>query len=329
VQRVQRQFPPVLRFQHGLNSADSGAVRPQRPSGGNQSLFCFIGHEPAIVADTKAKREFTSEIPVALALIPLHLRNALTDAVALGLGHRGENSEHQLADAVARHVAAQVDHVQADVSGLELREPVQRVETSEEAAFRYGAPLNRLLDRGQSRNRIKIADTTTAFWADASGVGEEAAEAADAFFGGWLNPPTTESGPKGLDHDQSEAAKLWDALRNIADGRPLKEIDPRLDEGVRLQVLGLAPNTARLVIRYWVEDRLDSFASRLFQHYNDIDIDPKPWRTGLPAAQRLLLQTVVPTKLANHLLALVPGFDQWLNCCHFIKPPDRRYDVLD
>ncbi len=166
--------------------------------------------------------------------------------------------------------------------------------TSEDAAFRYGAALNRLLDRGESRNRIKIADTTAAFWADASGVGEEAAEAAEEHFGGWLNPPAVETGPNGLDRDQSEAAKLWDVLRHVAAGRPLKEIDAKLDEGVRLQVLGLAPNIARLVIRYWVEDRFEAFASRLVMHYSDIDIEPKPWRASLPTAQRLLLQTVVP-----------------------------------
>ncbi len=168
--------------------------------------------------------------------------------------------------------------------------------TSEEAAFRYGAALNRLLDRGQSRNRIKVADTTIAFWADASGVGEEAAEAADTLIGRLINPPAAEPGPKGVHDDQAEAVTLWDALRNVAAGRPLIEVDRRLTEGVRLHVLGLAPNTARLVIRYWVEDRLENFARQLFQHYNDIDIEPKPWRSTLPSAQRLLLQTVVPDK---------------------------------
>jgi CRISPR-associated protein Csd1 len=169
--------------------------------------------------------------------------------------------------------------------------------TSEEAAFRYGTALNRLLDRGESRNRIKIADITTAFWADSSGVGEEAAAAADTFFGRFLDPSTAETAPKGLDDDQGEAAKLWDTLREVAHGRPLKEIDPKLRDDVRFHVLGLAPNVGRLVIRYWVEDRLDSFVSRLSQHYRDIDIEPCPWRSSLPTAQRLLLQTVVPPKI--------------------------------
>lgn len=74
VQRVQRLVPMVLLFQSGLDSADSGAFRPHRPSGGNQSLFRFIGHKGAIVADAEAKRDFPTEVSVALPLIPLHLR---------------------------------------------------------------------------------------------------------------------------------------------------------------------------------------------------------------------------------------------------------------
>jgi CRISPR-associated protein Csd1 len=47
---------------------------------------------------------------------------------------------------------------------------------SKAVAARYGAALNQLLDRNASRNRIRIGDATIAFWADASGVGEDAAE---------------------------------------------------------------------------------------------------------------------------------------------------------
>ena len=50
--------------------------------------------------------------------------------------------------------------------------------TSRAAAFRYGAALNRMLDRGSS-NRLQqpIGDATVVFWADGSSVTEEAAQA--------------------------------------------------------------------------------------------------------------------------------------------------------
>lgn len=171
--------------------------------------------------------------------------------------------------------------------------------TSEDAAFRYGAALNRLLEKGQSRNRIKIADATAVFWADASRLDEDVAQAAEEHFRDWFDPPTVEHESKGRDKDAGEAAKLWDMLKEIAAGRPLKKVDPRLEEGVRLHVLGLAPNSGRLVIRYWVVDRLESFAKSLLKHYRDLNIEPKPWSAGLPSVQRLLLQTVVPPKVKD------------------------------
>jgi CRISPR-associated protein Csd1 len=169
--------------------------------------------------------------------------------------------------------------------------------TSEDAAFRYGAALNRLLDRGRSRNRIKIADTTTAFWADASGVGEATAKAAEDLFADWLSPAAEEPDDDKLDRDAGEAAKLHDVLREVADGRPLKAIDPRLEKGVRFHVLGLAPNAARLSVRYWLDDRFEAFAKSLLRHYTDVNIEPRPWGAGLPSVQRLLIQTVVPPKV--------------------------------
>lgn len=179
--------------------------------------------------------------------------------------------------------------------------------TSEDAAFRYGAALNRLLDRGQSRNRIKISDTTTAFWADASGVGEEAAEAAEDLFAVWLNPTAEDRDPDKLRRDEGEAAKLRDALRDVASGRPLKTIDPRLEEGVRFHVLGLAPNAARLSVRYWLDDRFEAFARRLADHYSDLAIEPKPWRANPPAVSRLLVKTTALQEKFDNIPPLLAG----------------------
>jgi CRISPR-associated protein Csd1 len=61
--------------------------------------------------------------------------------------------------------------------------------TSERAAFQYGTALNRLLDRSSSRNRIRIADETVVFWADAAGD-EEAAVAAEKTWQALFDPKT-------------------------------------------------------------------------------------------------------------------------------------------
>jgi len=188
--------------------------------------------------------------------------------------------------------------------------------TSEAAAFRYGAALNRMLDRdGPNRLPRPVGDATVVFWADASGVGEEAAKAAEDIFAEWLNPPAEDRDPDKLDRDGGEAARLRDVLRDIADGRPLKTIDPKLEEGVRFHVLGLAPNAARLSVRYWLDDRFEAFARRLADHYEDLAIEPRPWRARPPSVSRLLVKTTalqekfdnIPPLLAGELMRAVLG----------------------
>jgi CRISPR-associated protein Csd1 len=188
--------------------------------------------------------------------------------------------------------------------------------TSEAAAFRYGAALNRMLDRdGPNRLPRPVGDATVIFWADASGVGEDVAKAAEDLFAGWLNPTDEERDPDKLDRDGGAVARLRDALRDVAAGRPLKAIDPRLDEGVRFHVLGLAPNAARLSVRYWLDDRFEAFARRLADHYDDLAIEPKPWRATPPSVSRLLVKTTalqekfdnIPPLLAGEVMRAVLG----------------------
>jgi CRISPR-associated protein Csd1 len=108
------------------------------------------------------------------------------------------------------------------------------------AAHKYGAALNSMLVFG-GRQRIQIADATVAFWADTSGVGETAATAAEDIFASIFDPPSTKLD---ADSDAQQAAKLRDRLEDFAKGRPLKQIDPRLEPGTRFCVLGAAQDVA-------------------------------------------------------------------------------------
>jgi CRISPR-associated protein Csd1 len=152
--------------------------------------------------------------------------------------------------------------------------------TSEIAAFRYGTALNRLLDRGSS-NRLKIGDATVAFWADAEGFDEATAAAAEDIFRTLIDPPG----------DEQEAEKIRSMLSYVAKLRPLKEINPELEPRTRFHILGLSPNAARLSVRYWMSDEFGIFAARLAAHYEDISIEPAPWKHRLPSIQILLLRT--------------------------------------
>lgn len=158
---------------------------------------------------------------------------------------------------------------------------------SDRAAFAYTTSLNMLLERG-SRQRIRIGDATTLFWADASG-NEAKASAAEDLFSMLLDPPT----------DEQEAARVRVKLSAVEQGRPLAEVEPELDgENTRFFVLGLAPNAARLSIRFWYEDSIGAISRRIGEHWRDLHLEPTPWRTP-PSARRLLYETAVQRKAAN------------------------------
>lgn len=152
---------------------------------------------------------------------------------------------------------------------------------SQEAAFAYSTALNHLLRAGNDNfQRLQIGDATVVFWAEA-GNGEQAQEA-ELTFGALLN---------GVDaDDDSEAQKIRDVLDKIAHGRPLAEVDPKLQDGTRMYVLGLAPNASRLSIRFWETGTLGTFARRFADHAQDFRIEPLPWKTA-PSAWRVVLAT--------------------------------------
>ncbi len=158
---------------------------------------------------------------------------------------------------------------------------------SERAAFGYTTALNSLLSF-DSRHRIQIGDTTTVFWAEAA-ENEREAEAAEDLVSLLLV-----EGPS----DEQEASKVRDKLQAVAEGRPLTEIAPGVQEGTRVYVLGLAPSAARLSVRFWHVDSIGKLAARLREHWHDLLIEPDP-ASSPPAAWRLLCETAMQRKSGN------------------------------
>ena len=180
---------------------------------------------------------------------------------------------------------------------------------SEAAGFGYGTALNALLAR-DSRNRVQIADASTVFWADAAGVGETAARNAEIFVHDQFRPPAPpETGEKTADErkrlakekraDQGETARLRDlALVPASRGRAPGEGAPDLCPDTRFYILGLAPNGARLSVRFWHDTTLGSLRDCLDRHAEDLAIDPPAWRSP-PSVQALLYETALQRKAEN------------------------------
>lgn len=153
---------------------------------------------------------------------------------------------------------------------------------SEQAAFAYTTVLNHLLRRDpHNRQRLSVGDASVVFWAEAQDP--EQAQSNEDLLAMLLNPDSKSD-------EGQEAEKIRHAMEVVAKGRPLAELDPKLDASTRMFVLGLAPNASRLSIRYWLCDTLGDLVERLRQHAQDLDLEPSPWKTA-PSVWRLALAT--------------------------------------
>jgi CRISPR-associated protein Csd1 len=156
---------------------------------------------------------------------------------------------------------------------------------SEAAAFAYTTALNKFLESG-SRNRIQIGDASTVFWADASDA--ETAEEAEGVFAALFT-----------DIDEAtQATKVGVLLEKIRLGRPLQAFAPELEKGVRFYILGLAPNAARLSIRFWLETDFGTLANHYLRFVADMRIEPAP-RDPHPALWKYLAEIAVLGKREN------------------------------
>lgn len=174
--------------------------------------------------------------------------------------------------------------------------------TGQAAAARYGAALNRLLDRN-SRNRIRIGDATVAFWADASAAEEKRNAAADAFLASLFGEVE-----KTKNYDAQQAAKMREALVPLAKGRPTRIGTDELYPETGIHILGLSPNAARLSVRFWVTETLGELASALAAHERDCRVEPLPrqWGAG-PSINRLLVKTTAAQEKWDNIPPLLAG----------------------
>lgn len=155
----------------------------------------------------------------------------------------------------------------------------------ERTAQAYVAALNRLLDRENRRHQHVEGDSTFVFWASAKTRME------DRFahlLGGWGEEPT--------ESDGTPVRATFDSIR--------KGLKPLLDDKTPFHVLGLAPNAARLAVRFWHEGSVADVAGRIAAHFDDLDIDGL-WEKGYPPGLWSLLGAAAidgkPNKLQDNL----------------------------
>lgn len=98
--------------------------------------------------------------------------------------------------------------------------------------------------------------------------------------------------------DDSARKEIEVKLERLRQGKPLAEVEPRLTPGTHFTVLGLAPNAARLSVRFIVEDSFGALADRYRRWQDDIRVEPGP-RGGPASLFRQLCELAVQGKMDN------------------------------
>lgn len=147
------------------------------------------------------------------------------------------------------------------------------------AAFGYTTALNHLL-RKDSTQRLQVGDASTVFWAD------QPTELETGIVDIFGEPPKDDP-----DRNVRAVAGLYKSIDN---GLIEK------DEGkTRFFVLGLAPNAARIAIRFWHNATVAEMAARVRQHFDDLAIVRAEFDPPYPTLFRLLVSVATQSKAEN------------------------------
>ncbi len=149
----------------------------------------------------------------------------------------------------------------------------------EEAAFAFLTALNTLLGKN-SQNRMQVGDASTIFWCSK-----------DNHFENEFALPFTEPEKDDPDRNIKAVRSLFASIEN---GAYHEETDP-----TRFYVLGLAPNAARISIRFWTVATVEEMAIRIGQHFADLQITHGPKQPEVLSLFRLLVSTAVQGKSEN------------------------------
>ena len=147
---------------------------------------------------------------------------------------------------------------------------------SEKAAFAYSSALNYMI--AEQGHHLRLSDATIVFWAE-SGQSAYASCFAAAF-----------------DDAPLEDSDIHDAIKRLASGRRIIWQDTDLNPDEHFYVLGLAPNAARLSVRFFLQDTFGAFARNMQAHHERLEIVRPNYDTRSTLSFRQLLDETVNQK---------------------------------
>jgi CRISPR-associated protein Csd1 len=130
---------------------------------------------------------------------------------------------------------------------------------SESAEFAYTTALNILLGK-DSKNKVQVGDSTTVFWSEKQDTFEET-------FSIFFKFPSKDDPDADVRAVKALYEGVWTGHLNT-------------DSKTRFYVLGLAPNAARISVRFWHVGTIPEFAGKIRQHFHDLEMVRPPKDEG-------------------------------------------------
>ena len=165
----------------------------------------------------------------------------------------------------------------------------------EQAAFEYTTALNTLLSK-DSRHKMSVGDTTAVFWSERKTTLED--EFIDMF------------GEPEKDNPDRGVAAVERLLASVRTGSFAHE-----DETTRFYVLGLAPNAARISVRFWHNGTVAEMERRFANWFENLRIAHGPrdkehlslWRLLVSIAQLGKSENIPPNLAGAVMRSILEG----------------------
>lgn len=147
------------------------------------------------------------------------------------------------------------------------------------AAFAYTTALNYLLSK-ESKQRIQVGDASTVFWS------EKHTDLEDTFADLFDEPP------------KDDPAKQTRAIEALFKAPQTGALGDEVGN-TRFYVLGLAPNAARISVRFWQVGTVAEMSARIRQHFADLEMVHASFEKPYLSLFRLLVTTATQGKSEN------------------------------
>lgn len=163
------------------------------------------------------------------------------------------------------------------------------------AAFAYTTALNTLLGK-DSKQKMQVGDATAVFWSDRK------TELEEDFGDFWAEPPKD---------DPDQLTNAVESLFKSAENGALA-CNP---DATKFFVLGLAPNAARLAIRFWHVGTVDEMGRNIRAYFEDLRIahgardrqDLSLWRLLVSTAVQGKSENIAPNLAGNVMRCILDG----------------------